>query len=64
MAEQLASMKTTAPCFVERAANGSLEAALALLNRNGGQPPVADDELPSQPTAGVETAGEVTLNRF
>ncbi len=52
VAEQLASMKTTAPCFVERAANGSLEAALALLNRNGGQPPVADDEWSSPAKAG------------
>ncbi len=47
VAEKLAAMKT-ARYFVERAANGNLDAALALLNRSGGQPPAADDELPAR----------------
>lgn len=45
VAEKLAAMKT-ADYFAERARRGDLQAALDLLNRPGGQPPVDDDRLP------------------
>ncbi len=45
VAEKLAALKT-ASYFAERAARGNLDEALALLNRNGGQVPVAGDEMP------------------
>jgi len=45
VAEKLAALKT-ASYFAERAAKGNLAEALALLNRDGGQPPAAGDELP------------------
>lgn len=45
VAEKLAALKT-ADYFVERARRGDLQAALALLNREGGQPLVEDDRLP------------------
>ncbi|WP_029147837.1 hypothetical protein [Methylophilus sp. 5] len=44
VAEKLAAMKT-AEYFVERAKNGNVQAALDLLNRQGGLPPQAGDEL-------------------
>lgn len=45
IAEKLAALKT-ANYFAERAARGNLDLALALLNREGGQPPATGDELP------------------
>jgi hypothetical protein len=42
VAEKLAALKT-ADYFVQRAAKGDLNAALAILNRSGGQAPMADD---------------------
>jgi hypothetical protein len=36
----------TAQYFSERAQRGDLSAALAFLNRPGGQPPADDDSLP------------------
>lgn len=42
VAEKLAALKT-ADYFVQRAAKGDLNAALAMLSRAGGQAPVADD---------------------
>ncbi|MEO6291628.1 MAG: pilus assembly protein HicB [Burkholderiaceae bacterium] len=42
VAEKLAALKT-ADYFVQRAAKGDLNAALAMLNRKGGQEPVVDD---------------------
>lgn len=47
VAEKLAALKT-ANYFAQRAAQGDLAQALALLNRGGGQPPALDDEFPSQ----------------
>lgn len=47
VAEKLAALKT-AHYFAQRAAHGDLAQALALLNRDGGQPPALDDEFPSQ----------------
>ncbi len=44
VAEKLAAMKT-ADYFAERAKNGNVQAALDLLNRQGGQPPQAGDEI-------------------
>ncbi|MBK7001544.1 MAG: toxin-antitoxin system HicB family antitoxin [Rhodoferax sp.] len=46
VAEKLAALRTV-NYFAQRAAHGDLQAALALLNRNGGQLPSADDELPA-----------------
>ena len=43
VAEKLAALKT-ADYFVQRAGNGDLNAALALLGRAGGQLPIPDDE--------------------
>ncbi len=45
VAEKLAALKT-ASYFAERAARGNLDAALALLSRDGGQPPAVGDEMP------------------
>lgn len=45
VAEKLAALKT-AGYFEQRAKRGNFNAALALLNRAGGQPPVEGDELP------------------
>lgn len=45
VAEKLSAMKT-AQYFTERAERGDLQAALAFLNRSGGQPPADDDSLP------------------
>ena len=45
VAEKLAALKT-AKYFAQRAANGDLAQAFILLGRDGGQPPVAGDELP------------------
>ena len=42
VAEKLAALKT-ADYFAQRAAKGDLNAALAMLNRSGGQAPVEDD---------------------
>lgn len=44
IAEKLAAIKT-ADYFQERAKRGNLDAALALLNRTGGEPPQAGDEV-------------------
>lgn len=44
VAEKLAAMKT-ADYFAERAKNGNVQAALDLLNRQGGLPPQAGDEI-------------------
>ena len=44
VAEKLAALKT-ADYFAERAKHGNLNAALAMLNRNGGQAPVVEDRL-------------------
>ena len=44
IAEKLAAIKT-ADYFQERAKRGNLDAALALLNRTGGVPPQAGDEI-------------------
>lgn len=43
IAEKLAAIKT-AGYFQERAKRGNLDAALALLNRTGGEPPQSGDE--------------------
>ena len=43
VAEKLATLKT-ADYFAQRAAQGDLKAALAMLNRAGGQTPAAGDE--------------------
>ena len=43
VAEKLAALKT-ADYFLQRAANGDLNAALALLGRAGGQLPISGDE--------------------
>lgn len=43
VAEKLAALKT-ADYFAQRAARGDLTAVLAMLNRAGGQAPVAGDE--------------------
>lgn len=45
VAEKLSAMKT-AQYFSERAQRGDLQAALAFLGRQGGQPPAEDDRLP------------------
>ena len=45
VAEKLAALKT-ANYFAQRAAHGDLAQALALLNRDGGQSPALDDEIP------------------
>ncbi len=45
VAEKLAAF-TTASYLSERAAQGNLNAALAMLNRTGGQAPSLGDELP------------------
>lgn len=45
VAEKLSALKT-ADYFAERATRGNLEAALAMLNRSGGQAPDVDDSLP------------------
>lgn len=45
VAEKLSALKTT-EYFAERAVQGDLTAALAMLNRNGGQMPDAQDMLP------------------
>jgi hypothetical protein len=51
VAEKLAALKT-ASYFAERMAKGNLAEALALLNRDGGQPAATGDELsPSGSTA-------------
>ena len=42
VAEELAALKT-ADYFAQRAAKGDLKAALAILNRTGGQAPMAGD---------------------
>ena len=42
VAEKLAALKT-ADYFAQRAAKGDLNAALAMLNRSGGQAPAEDD---------------------
>jgi hypothetical protein len=47
VAEKLSALKT-ANYFAQRAAHGDLAQALALLNRDGGQPPALDDEFLSQ----------------
>ena len=44
IAEKLAAIKT-ADYFQERAKRGNLDAALVLLNRTGGVPPQAGDEI-------------------
>lgn len=44
IAEKLAAIKP-ADYFQERAKRGNLEEALALLNRTGGEPPQAGDEI-------------------
>lgn len=44
VAEKLSAIKT-AGYFAERAKNGNLEAALAMLNRSGGVPPQMGDEI-------------------
>jgi hypothetical protein len=44
IAEKLAAIKT-ADYFQERAKRGNLDAALALLNRTGGEPPQSGDEI-------------------
>lgn len=44
VAEKLSALKT-ADCFAEHAVQGDLTAALAMLNRNGGQMPDAQDTL-------------------
>jgi len=46
VAEKLAALKT-ADYFEQRARTGDLDAALAFLRRAGGQPPEADDRLPT-----------------
>ena len=46
VAEKLAAMKT-ADYFAQRAARGDLVAAMAFMNRKGGQVPEGDDVLPS-----------------
>ena len=43
VAEKLAALKT-ADYFAQRATQGDLKAALAMLNRTGGQTPAAGDE--------------------
>ncbi|HMN93061.1 MAG TPA: pilus assembly protein HicB [Hydrogenophaga sp.] len=45
VAEKLSAMKT-AQYFAERARGGDLQAALAMLNRTGGQLPTDEDRLP------------------
>ncbi|MBS3998514.1 MAG: pilus assembly protein HicB [Hydrogenophaga sp.] len=45
VAEKLSAMKT-AQYFAERAQRGDLQAALAFLNRSGGQLPADEDRLP------------------
>ena len=50
VAEKLAALKTV-DYFVQRAANGDLNAALAVLGRAGGQLPVAGDEFQQLNTA-------------
>lgn len=45
VAEKLSALKT-ADYFAERARRGNLTAALAMLNRQGGQAPDAQDEQP------------------
>ncbi|MEN9891141.1 MAG: hypothetical protein RLY78_1436 [Pseudomonadota bacterium] len=45
VAEKLSAMKT-ADYFTARAQRGDLQQALALLRRDGGQPPVDEDRLP------------------
>ncbi|MDZ7856285.1 pilus assembly protein HicB [Sphaerotilus sp.] len=47
VAEKLAALKT-ADYFTERAQRGDVQAAMALLNRAGGQPPTEDDRLASK----------------
>ena len=44
IAEKLSAMKT-ADYFTDRAKHGNLGAALAMLNRAGGEPPQAGDEI-------------------
>ena len=44
VAEKLSAIKTAA-YFSERAKSGNLNAALAMLNRAGGEPPQAGDEI-------------------
>ena len=46
VAEKLAAL-TTANYFSQRAAKGDLKAALAMLNRKGGQAPAPGDEYPA-----------------
>ena len=45
MAEQLSAMKT-AEFFAERSRRADPEAAIAILSREGGQPPEPEDRLP------------------
>jgi hypothetical protein len=45
VAEKLAALKTS-DFFLERAASGNLESALALLTRAGGEQPSDEDQLP------------------
>ncbi|WP_396268789.1 pilus assembly protein HicB [Ideonella sp.] len=47
VAEKLSAMRT-AQYFEERAQRGDLQAALTLLGRAGGLPPVEEDRLPGQ----------------
>lgn len=44
VAEKLSAIKT-ANYFTDRAKGGNLNAALAMLNRAGGEPPQAGDEI-------------------
>jgi len=44
IAEKLSAIKT-ADYFTERAKQGDLDRALAMLNRAGGQPPQAGDDI-------------------
>jgi len=44
IAEKLSAIKT-ADYFSERAKRGNLDAALAMLDRTGGEPPQAGDEI-------------------
>jgi uncharacterized protein (DUF1778 family) len=46
-AEKLASITTAEAFFAERKGRGDREAAIRFLTRSGGEPPRADDELPS-----------------
>ena len=45
VAEKISSMRTAA-YFLERASGGGLDLARRILNRDGGEPPAPEDELP------------------